>query len=317
MGEEGSRKQTLAVLLITIALGLAFYLPKSLKNWWLEFNKSETITIVKPIGDSQDVSQVIGFEAEIENNADASSVITTLTKGLPGTYGIWVNPINSNLKDKASLEIASKQIYTAASVIKLPVLVAFYQAIDEGEIDVQEIYVLREEDRWEYGTGSMQNQPAGTEYTYWEVAQFVANISDNMGAEVLIKKLGGYNLVQRTVNSWGLTSTDLRENETTPSDMGQLLQRVYRGELLTPQSRQELFLNLTNTVNEDRLPAGVPTGVRVVHKFGSEAGVVNDCGIVESQNPYVICVLSTEINAGEAEELLPKISRVVWEWLGD
>jgi len=56
--------------------------------------------------------------------------------------------------------------------------------------------------------------------------------------------------------------------------------------------------------------------VRVVHKFGSEAGVVNDCGIVEAKNPYVICVMSTDINDGEAQELLPKISRVVWEWLG-
>ena len=74
--------------------------------------------------------------------------------------------------------------------------------------------------------------------------------------------------------------------------------------------------NLTDTVLEDRITAGVPSNTRVIHKFGSEAEVVNDCGIVEAKNPYVICVLSTGVNDGEAMELLPKISRVVWEWLG-
>ena len=36
--------------------------------------------------------------------------------------------------------------------------------------------------------------------------------------------------------------------------------------------------------------------------------------MVEVKNPYVICLLSTGINDGEAEELLANISRVVWEW---
>jgi len=35
---------------------------------------------------------------------------------------------------------------------------------------------------------------------------------------------------------------------------------------------------------------------------------------VEAKNPYVICMLSTDVNDGEAQELLVKISRVVWEW---
>jgi len=138
-----------------------------------------------------------------------------------------------------------------------------------------------------------------------------------MGAEVLIKKLGGYSAAQRTVNGWGLTDTNLKENETTPGEIGDLLKRLEEGKLLTPDSREELFTNLTNTINEDRLPAGVPSGVVVVHKFGSEEGVVNDCGIIMAKKPYVVCVLSTGINAGEAEIALPKISRVIWEWLGD
>lgn len=300
--------KTIWILVITIVLGLLFYLPREVSRWWVEFNQPDTITIYKPIGDSQNLSAVVGFEAEANGLAEAQAVVDRLLKGLPGNYGVWVD---------AGLSVNADQVFTAASVIKLPVLVVYYQAVDSGKLDPEEIYTLVEADRWEYGTGSMQHQPEGTQYTYQDIAKLVANQSDNMGAEVLIKKLGGYSAVQRLVNGWGLTKTNLKANETTPAEIGGLFQRLLTGKLLTPDSREELFANLTNTVNEDRLPAGVPSGVRVMHKFGSEEGVVNDCGIIMSKNPYVVCILSTEINAGEAEAVLPKISRVIWEWLGD
>lgn len=92
--------------------------------------------------------------------------------------------------------------------------------------------------------------------------------------------------------------------------------RLYDNELVSKKSQKELFKNLTETVNEDRITAGVPTGVKVVHKFGSEEGIVNDCGIVYGDESYVICMLSMGVNEGEAQEVLPKISRVVWEWAG-
>ena len=100
----------------------------------------------------------------------------------------------------------------------------------------------------------------------------------------------------------------------TPEEAGKLWVELYQNKLISDGSKEKLFNSLTNTVSEDRIPAGVPEGVRVIHKFGSEAGVVNDCGIVEAKNPYVICMLSTDVNDGEAQELLVKISRVVWEW---
>lgn len=300
--------KTIWVLAITVVLGLLFYLPKEIGQWWEEFNQPETITIYKPIGDSANLSAVVGFEAKAEAPTDARAVVEKLLEGLPGKYGVWVNE---------GLAIEAQEAYTAASVIKLPVLIAYYQAVDSGKINPEEIYTLVEADRWQYGTGSMQNQPEGTQYTYKEIAQLVGNQSDNMGAEILIKKLGGYSSVQRVVTGLGLTSTDLKENETTPAEIGDLFERLLTGKLLKADSREELFANLTNTVNEDRLPAGVPSGVQVVHKFGSEEGVVNDCGIVMAKKPYAVCVLSTEISSGEAEAVLPKISRVVWEWLGD
>lgn len=313
IGEEGSRKQTFIGLIATILLGLMFYLPTEFKKWWREWNKPETIKIERPVGQQKDVSEAMGFKVEIKKKTDAEMAIEKILADLSGNYGVYVKSLVSD----EELKINEDKTMTAASVIKLPVLTVYYQAVDEGKLDPEEIYALAEKDRWKYGTGSMQNQAAGTKYSYKQVAYLVANQSDNMGAEVLIKKLGGYTAAQKAVEKLGLTQTDLNKNETTTAEAGKLLEAIAKKKLLTDASRAEMFKNLTNTVLEDRLPAGVPSGVEVVHKFGSENGVVNDCGIVRAQKPYVICILSTGINAGEAEAVLPKISRVVWEWLGD
>ncbi len=312
IGEEGSRKQTAIGLAVTIVLGLIFYMPTELKSWWQKFNNPETITILKPVGDESDVSEIVGFKVEIKEKEDAEEVIKKMVKGLVGDYGVWVE----RLRDENGWGVNEGVVFSAASVIKLPVLVAYYQAVDEGSLDPKEIYVLKEKDRLEYGSGSMQNQPKGKEYTYREVARLVANQSDNMGEKIMIGWLGGEGKIDRLIRSWGLNQTSVKNNETTPGEIGELFKLVYEGELITKESREELFKNLTETILEDRIPAGVPTGVKVAHKFGSEEGIVNDCGIVYGDELYGVCVLTTGVNNGEAQEILPKISRVVWEWAG-
>ncbi|MDZ7586860.1 MAG: serine hydrolase [Patescibacteria group bacterium] len=302
IGEEGSRKQTLIGLAVTIILGLMFYLPPQLKQWWqeIDFNfsdgkENEVIRIERKREIKQDISEIVGFKVEIKKKTDAETVIATMLTDKAGQYGIYVE----SLEGGESIKINESQKFTAASVGKLPLLIAYYQAVDKGKIDPETVYVLEEKDRWVYGTGSMQNSPAGAKFSYQEVADLTANQSDNMGAQLLQKWL----------------KTTMPE-EMTPKEAGNLWRELYQDKLINKQSKEKLFKSLTETVNEDRIPAGVPEGIRVIHKFGSETGVVNDCGIVEAKSAYVICMMSTEINAGEAQELLPKISRVVWEWLG-
>jgi beta-lactamase class A len=296
IGEEGSRKQTAIGILATLALSLLFFLPKELKVWWQDWNTPETVTILKPVGDEEDVSEVLGFKVTIKEKVDAKEVVEKLVEDLNGEYGILVE----NLTTGEGFSIKAKQDYGAASIGKMPILVEYYEQVDKGEIDPEEIYVLKEKDRWAYGTGSMQNQSAGTEYTYQEVADLTANQSDNMGAQLLSKWVG----------------VKMPE-EMTVEEVGKLFKDLYSGKLLSHESKEKLFDSLTDTANEDRITAGVPSGVKVVHKFGSEEGIVNDCGIVYADEPYLICLMSTEINEGEAQEVLPKISRVVWEWIGE
>jgi beta-lactamase class A len=69
---------------------------------------------------------------------------------------------------------------------------------------------------------------------------------------------------------------------------------------------------LTGTIWEDRIPAGVPEGIRVSHKVGTEIGVLADAGIVFAPKPYVLVIMSKDVLEKEAKQALPEISRVIW-----
>jgi beta-lactamase class A len=294
IGEEGSRKQTAIGILASLGLSLIFFLPKEFKVWWENWNTPETVTILKPVGDEQDVSEALGFKVSIKEKVDAETVVEKLVEDLTGDYGVLIE----NLEIGEGFSIKAKNIFGVASLGKMPVLVEYYKQVDKGEIDPEEVYVLEEKDRFIYGTGLMQNQLVGTEYTYQEVAELTANQSDNMGVQLLVKWTG-----------------EKISEEMTVEEVASIFKDLYNDKLVSKESKEKLFDSLTDTVNEDRITAGVPSGVKVVHKFGSEVGIVNDCGIVYAKDPYVICLMSTEINEGEAQEVLPKISRVVWEWI--
>ncbi|MBU1323026.1 hypothetical protein KKE75_03150, partial [Patescibacteria group bacterium] len=95
IGEEGSRKQVLIGLVATIVLGLMFYLPPVIKQWWqgldLNFSKgNEVVTIERSREIKQDISELVGFKVEIKQKTDAETVIAKMLEDKTGQYGIYV-----------------------------------------------------------------------------------------------------------------------------------------------------------------------------------------------------------------------------------
>jgi beta-lactamase class A len=78
--------------------------------------------------------------------------------------------------------------------------------------------------------------------------------------------------------------------------------------------REEILKFLTKTAFEDWLPAGLPVDTRVAHKIGKDIGTFSDGGIVFAQKPFVLVIMSKNARESEANEALPKITKIVWEF---
>ena len=69
---------------------------------------------------------------------------------------------------------------------------------------------------------------------------------------------------------------------------------------------------LLQTVFTDRLAGGMPGGLPVAHKIGSDIGIFNDAGVVLlPQRPYAISVLTADATQTEADAAYLRISQDV------
>jgi len=243
------------------------------------------------------------------NPTPALDKIQNLTKNLRGRYGVDVYQLTG---DKNEYGFNQNEVFPAASLMKLPVILTLYQQAEAGRLNLMTKYSLKESDKIG-GAGILQTKPAGSTYTYRRLAKYMGHYSDNTAYHVLVRILGSEK-IQQVIDKAGMNKTSLKRHETTPADMALFFRKLYQGKLVNQKDSFEIMSFLTKTVFEDWIPAGVPENVRVVHKIGRDLGTFSDAGIVFAPHPFVLVVMSKEARASEAVKVLPKISRVVWEF---
>ncbi len=251
---------------------------------------------------------------------DLKAKIETMTAAQKGlTPGLFF----FNAETGATLDIAGDQAFSAASTIKVPVLLAFFQAIDAGEISLDDVLVMRS-DLIATEAGTMQYQPPGTEFSALETAEKMITISDNTATNMLIDVLGGADRLNRRFQSWGLDHTKIRNplpdldgtNTISPQDLSALMLKLSRGDLLSITSRDQALKIMRNTVTKTLLPRGLDPKANIAHKTGDIGSVVGDTGLIEVPNGqrYVATVMvERPHNDPRAQELIRNISRMTYQ----
>ncbi|WP_066383570.1 MULTISPECIES: serine hydrolase [unclassified Anabaena] len=213
----------------------------------------------------------------------------------------------------------------AASTIKVPILIAFFQDVDAGKIRLDEILTMQQ-DMIAGGSGNMQFKPAGTQYAALEVAKKMITISDNTATNMLIARLGGIDAINQRFRSWGLTNTAIRNllpdlsgtNTTSPKELVNLLTLVSQGKLVSMRSRDQILDIMRQTERDHLLPSGLGTGARVYHKTGDIGTLLADAGLIDTPTGkrYIAAVMVQRPNNDpRAEKLISSISRAAYQQL--
>ena len=93
-----------------------------------------------------------------------------------------------------------------------------------------------------------------------------------------------------------------KNDQTSPRDMVKLLSRMYRGEVIGPDSDRRMVDIMLQCKTNARIPAKLPEGVRVAHKTGSIDHLTNDCGIVFTDKGDYVLTLFYNGNLASEEE---------------
>lgn len=111
----------------------------------------------------------------------------------------------------------------------------------------------------------------------------------------------------------GMASGNAVENWTSTRDCGSFLSQVYAGTLVSKNASERMMQLLLGQTWRTKIPAGVPSGVKVANKTGELAAVQNDVAIVFGTHPYVLAVMSNDISSAVAPSQITELSRAVWD----
>jgi beta-lactamase class A len=243
-------------------------------------------------------------------------------KGLNGVAGVVIK----DLGGAGEIGINEDLRIPSASMVKIPVMMAYYYAAKEGKADLASKITVTNADKAP-GSGTIKYDIPGKEYPIEELIERMVTESDNTAANMLISHMGvaalnGY------FSKMGLKDTNLSrkmmdfsrrkagvENYTTASDIAGLLERLYRGKFLSAGISKRCMDVLSRQKMKDRIPKRLPGGVAVAHKTGLENGLCHDAGVVYTDNgDFLVCVLTRHRNknAREAKTVIAEIALLAY-----
>jgi beta-lactamase class A len=222
------------------------------------------------------------------------------------------------------VSLNGNQSLPAASTIKIPVAIAFFQAVDQGKIQLHEQIPLTQ-DVVGSGAGTMQYELEKRDsYSALEVVTKMIVISDNTATNMLIKRLGGMEKLNQQFQAWQMSHTKLNNplpdlegtNTTSPKDLAMVLVKLQDGNLLSLKSRDRLLDIMQQTKTRTLLPQGLEPDAVISHKTGDIGTILGDAGVIDMPNGkrYIGAVMATRpYNDVAGRTLIQDISRTVYQ----
>ncbi len=224
--------------------------------------------------------------------------------------------------------VRADEPFFGASVMKVPVMVAVYRKIDEGELALSDSFETEEGD-WAAGAGWLQWEEAGIAHTVEDYLYMMMTQSDNVATNALVRKVGGAEHVNEVAKDLGAENTVLRnkitseraivtglDNQTTPRDMATILSGIATGKAASDVSCKDMLYLMYQNVTDRWLEAGLPDDVYAANKTGWLYKVYDDAGVVqEGERPYVAAIFSKhgpdDVEVGK--ELIKDVSAAAWK----
>jgi beta-lactamase class A len=229
------------------------------------------------------------------------------------------------------------------STFKLPLAAAVLREADAGRLALDERIAFSSDDMVPYAPVTEQHLADGA-MTVAALAEATQTTSDNVAANLLMRRLGGPEAVTRMFRAMGdtLTRIDRWEPEmnlvpageerdtTTPRAIAGLVARVFTGDLLTPASRELLRGWMTATATGTRrIRAGLPSDWIAGDKTGTGiapamANKYNDVAVIwpAGRAPVVVAAFFEasgyfEKMRAEDEAVLAEVGRIAARWIAD
>jgi len=262
---------------------------------------SRRTPVQPPVPSLQSSTELQARFAELQAKAGASALAVSI----------------ADLETGAEFHYHADRWFHAASTIKVAILVGVFGAIFRGELLPQSRVHVRNRFLSAYDGSPYRvrldrdanpdvHREVGRTLRVSELAYAMITTSSNLATNLLLD-LVGLDVLQRTLESFGLEGVDLRRgvedekafqaginNRITANGLVGLLRLIGEEHAFSPALSRQMVNVLLGQQFKSGIPAGLPRSARVAHKTGEISTIAHDAGLVylPDRRPYALAVLT-------------------------
>lgn len=231
--------------------------------------------------------------------------LSDFAAGKSADVGIAALDLNSG----ESVSIKGNTPFPMASTVKVAVATLYLSQVDHGRRSLDD---------------TINGQGART-----LMARMLIH-SDNHATDILLADLGGPHALQAWLQDNGVTGLHVdrtiaqllsdrrdlwdRRDSSTPMAMVDLLKRIYKGELIQPESRNYLLdLMARCETGKNRMKAMLPNGTPVEHKTGTLTGLADDVGFITMPDGHRIAVAIFTRGGADRPRTIAEAARAIYD----
>jgi len=231
--------------------------------------------------------------------------LNSMVAGKSADVGIAALDLNSG----ETVSIKGNTPFPMASTVKVAVAALYLAQVDNGQRSLDDII------NGQSARGLMRRMLVH---------------SDNRATDILLADLGGPSAVHDWLQANGIkglrvdrnisellrSKRDLwdRRDSSTPVAMVDLLKRLYKAELIKPQSRNYLLdLMAQCQTGRNRMKAMLPSGTPVEHKTGTLDGLADDVGFITMPDGHRVAVAIFTRGGNNRPQTIAQAARVIYD----
>lgn len=220
------------------------------------------------------------------------------------------------------IDINSFKPYSAASIIKIPVLIQLFKSIEANQLTIYDEMLLTPYYKAE-GSGDLQTRSTGSKYTMDELARAMIAKSDNSATNMIMSAIGSMTDVNSAIKDWGLKNTYINNwlpdiegtNYTNARDLATMLYNLDNPGFLNINSREYIIDYMSHVENNRLIQSGLDPKALFVHKTGDIGKMLGDAGIVFAPNgrKYICVILANRpYNSPLGKDFIQKASNIIY-----
>jgi beta-lactamase class A len=306
---------TTNIILLSIIFIIILSNNKNVKNI-ISRDINSSYVFTNPILDCENNNQ--GDESVISSKNLNDKVLQLKSKYSLTHISLYFRDLNNG----PWIGINEKEIFSPASLLKVPILIAFLR---ESERDPSILYKKVLISPSDINQSIHQNITfenllnVGSEYSLLDVAKSMIDKSDNTGVSVLLRSISS-DSISGVFKSIGVPFVDTStEVNIRVKDYAGFFRVLYNASYLDREKSEMALQILSKVEYTNGLVYSLPQNIKVSHKFGERSIddtnlQLHDCGIIYYPGkPYILCIMTRGSDFKKQEKAIQELSKYVYD----